>query len=192
MKKLAAILFGFAIVVASLSATTTMTLGAVVVSDYGAMPDYKQVLAAPFGQRPFEGLEWELAIDRFGFGGTYAVNFSKDAASNWWLDWYGIPLFVSYHLFGTGDFLDPFVEAGIGCAGRVFTSTGSTADPRLLIGLFPALTGGINIDLQPLVVGGKLTWVPGVSEIPCTPLLGYPLGGVQIAFTLGYRLGVRD
>lgn len=192
MKKTLAFLFISALFAASLSAQTTVTLGAVVVSDYGSMPDYKEVLAAPFGQRPLEGFEWEVAIDRVGFGGTYAVNFSKDAAANWWLDWYGIPLFASYHVFGTGDFLDPFVEAGIGCVGRVFTSTGSTADPRLLLGLFPALTAGLDIDLQPLVVGGKVTWVPGVSEIPCTSIPGQALGGIQIAFTLGYRLGVRD
>jgi hypothetical protein len=192
MKKLSAVLFAVAMLSASLSATATVSITGAVIADYRTVPTLDQALASPFGERAFKGFEWGVAIDRFGFGGTYAVDFSKDSLSSWWLDWYGVPLFVGYHLFGTGGFVDPFVEAGIGCAGRVFTSSGTTADPRLLISLFPSLTAGLALDFKPLLLGAKLSWVPGISEIPCTPLLGYPLGGAQIVFTLGYRIGGRD
>jgi len=191
MKKPAVFLFALVVFAAGLSAENTVTLSATVVSGYGALPDLKQLAASPFGERPFEGFEWEVTIGRVGLGGTYAADFTKDALSDWWLDWYGVPLFVDYHLFEGDGLLDPFVEAGVGCAGRVFTSTGDTVDPRLLISIFPALSAGLNIDLRPLVIGGKLTWVPGTSEIPCTSLLAYPLGQAQIAFTFGLKLGGR-
>ena len=66
------------------------------------------------------------------------VSFFRDAFTQWWLDWYAPALSLSYHPFGGNSFLDPFLQAGIGSAGRVMLARRPPASPsRALPLLFP-------------------------------------------------------
>jgi len=74
-------------------------------------------------ERPLQwGFGWEVMPGRMGFGGSYQVSFSQDTLKGWWLDWYAPALYLSFHPLGTRRFLDPYLEVGMGCAGRVFLS----------------------------------------------------------------------
>jgi hypothetical protein len=192
MKKLTALVFALTLFAAGLSATVTVTLAGTVIADYDRTPDFEHFLSAPFGSHSFKGFQWDVAIDHVGLGGNYTVDFGKDASAFWWLDWYSVPFYVGYHLFGTGGFIDPFVEAGVGCVGQVVPRAAGNTVTTLKISLFPSLVAGLALDLKPFLVSAKLAWAPGVSEIPFTSIPGYSLGGVQIALVAGFRIGGRD
>jgi hypothetical protein len=137
------------------------------------------------------GFGWEVIPGRMGFGGNYQVSFSKDAMAGWWLDWYAPALFLSYHPLGARRFLDPFVEVGMGCAGRVALS--GMPDPSgyrsLSLALFPFLAGGLSLNLDGLLLGAKFTCTPYAAPIPVTTIPVYPLGEFQVTFSAGVSLG---
>jgi hypothetical protein len=136
---------------------------------------------------PLWGLGWEITIRRIGLGGTYLVNFTRDQLMRWTLDWYGEGIYMSYHLFGGGSFIDPFVQAGIGCAGRVALDPHSYSD--LAIELFPVVSGGVALNLGGLSVGAKASYVPFSTPVPATWIPGYPVDPFQVAFFAGFILG---
>jgi hypothetical protein len=137
------------------------------------------------------GLGWEVIPGRIGFGGGYQVSFSQDAGAGWWLDWYAPALYLSVHPVGARRFLDPFLEAGMGCAGRVFLSGMSTSVPgqSLSIALFPFAAGGLSLNLDGLLVGAKVIFTPYKVRIPVTSIAAYPLGSFQAMFSAGVSLG---
>jgi len=137
------------------------------------------------------GFGWEVVPGRMGFGGDYLVSFSQDAVSGWWLDWYAPALFLSYHPVGPNRFLDPFVEVGMGCAGRVFLSgmPAPAVNQSLYLALFPFLAGGLSFNLDGLLVGAKVVYTPYRAQIPVTSIPVYPLGTLQVNLTAGISLG---
>ena len=144
------------------------------------------------GQPLFWGTGWEVVLDRVGFGGDYEVTFLRDAAAAtpWWLDWYAPALYMSYHLFGSTAFIDPFIQVGLGCAGRVLlTDTGSIPPDPLSIALFPFVSGGVSLDLDGLLLSAKATYTPYAGQIPVTTIPAYPLGKVQVMLSAGLSLG---
>ena len=137
------------------------------------------------------GFGWEVIPGRMGFGGTYQVSFSRDTLAGWWLDWYAPAFFLSFHPLGAHRFLDPFLEAGIGCAGRV--SLSRTPDPvanrSVSLALFPFLAAGLSLNLDGLLLGGKITYTPYAAPIPAAAIPLYPLGTFQVTLTAGLSLG---
>jgi hypothetical protein len=140
----------------------------------------------------FWGGGWEVVLSRMGFGGTYLGSFIRDPSSQWWLDWYGQALFLSFHAFGAAAFIDPFLQAGVGSAGRVFLGMANgPAEGLLFISIFPMLSAGLNVNLAHFQAGAKLTWTPFMTPPPVTDFSPYPLGRFQVTLSTGVWLGRR-
>jgi hypothetical protein len=130
------------------------------------------------------GLYWEVIPDNVGFGMTYLARFSRQESTlpeinnEWYLDWIGSFDF-RYH-FMRYFLLDPFAEAGFGCAGRVdITSYGSDAlaEERnpMNLSLFGQVGGGIALRLRGLHVGAKALYRFYNQPPPATQFDEYPL-----------------
>lgn len=166
-----------------------------------AVPEADEVVDALTGSRSdlFYGIGWEVIVGQIGIGGNYGVNFVRDDSYDWTVEWYAEALFVSFHLFGAGAFIDPFAQAGIGCAGSVFIDDASIAGPGytvpldasdiLTIGIFPYASLGCAFNLRGLVLGAKLNYTPFVSPPPVTNFDAYPLKRIQAVVFLGISLG---
>jgi hypothetical protein len=137
------------------------------------------------------GFGWEVIPGKAGLGGDYQVSFFQDAAEAWWLDWYAPALYLSFHPVRARHLLDPFMEVGMGSAGRVFLSR--MPDPSmsrsLYLALFPFVAGGLNLNLDGLLVGAKVTYTPYKAQIPVTAIPVDPLGSFQVTLSAGVSLG---
>lgn len=143
------------------------------------------------------GLYWEVLPDgRFGFGNTYLVKFNRvdseleDLENEWYLDWIGSWDF-RYHFFKKF-LIDPFVEAGIGCAGRVeitdyeeYGYADQYRDP-LFLSLFAQIGGGLSIRLKPIHVGAKALYRFYNEIPPVTDFEPYPLKNFNFALFVGF------
>ena len=112
-------------------------------ADYMKGPTAQQIIdtfTSP-DQPPFAGVGWEVIIGKVGFGGEYDADFTRTPQGTWWLDWITQPLFLSYHFFRTSYFFDPFIQAGVGCAGGVYPQQWpeSEISSDLLISIYPLL-----------------------------------------------------
>lgn len=135
------------------------------------------------------GLGWEVIFSKIGFGGTYMVDFiEEDINNDWWLDWNGDAFYLSYHILGGSFFVDPFIELGLGCAGRIYLGyNGSYNFPEnLYISVYPFITGGLAFQLDGFLISGKLKYLPDFSPLPVTPIEEYPLKNFQFSLNLGF------
>ncbi len=169
----------------ALSAGPAFAGSARLTGNYSTARQSIDAFAGP-SQPPFCGVGWELVLGRVGLGGEYDVSFTRPVQGAWWLDWYTQPLFVSWHPFRTGSVVDPFVQAGVGCAGRVFIDewTGSAAS-NLQLSIFPFVAGGLALDLSGFLLSGKVAYVPFMTAPPATVFSAYPLGNVQVTIAAG-------
>ncbi|MGA2766030.1 MAG: hypothetical protein ABSG17_22035 [Spirochaetia bacterium] len=160
-------------------------------ADFLKGPSAQQIIDSftSTGQPPFSGFGWEVIIGKVGLGGEYDASFFRTTTGAWWLDWYSQPLFLSYHFFRTGYFLDPFLQAGLGGAGRVHLDewTGSDAS-NLYISIFPFIAGGLSLDLSGLLLSGKVSYAPFMTPPPATVFSNSPLGSVQVTLSAGIAL----
>jgi hypothetical protein len=148
-----------------------------------------QSLAGP-DQPRFWGFGWEVIRRHVGFGGEYLVDFFQDSGTQWWLDWYGQPFFISFHVFDARSFIDPFIQLGVGCAGRVLLERwAAPATENLFISIMPCLSAGLNLDLDGFLLGAKVTWAPFLTPPPATHFENVPLGTIQCTLTAGLALG---
>ena len=160
----------------------------------------------------FWGPSWEVILDNVGFGMHTLVKFDRVVTGreyplyDWSLDWMG-DFFVSYHFFGAGRFLDPFIEVGFGNAGRVdidrnhgyweentdgewdymherHTHEGDVSN----MSLFPYIGAGFAFDLSGIVLGARINYRPVVLPVPATQFADYPLTNLQVGFTAGIAL----
>jgi hypothetical protein len=137
------------------------------------------------------GMYWEVIIDNVGFGMTYLAKFSRQDSIlpeinyEWYLDWIG-SFDLRYH-FLRGFPLDPFVEAGLGSAGRVdITNYGAHGlegerDP-LYLSLFGQAGGGLALRLDHVHVGAKALYRFYNQPPPATAFDVYPLKNFHVAF----------
>ena len=143
------------------------------------------------GDQPlFWGFGWEVILGKLGFGGDYMVDFFRDAGSQWWLDWQAPAMYLSFHPIGANHFVDPFLQAGLGSAGRVLLRGHHwNPDGDLMISLFPFVGGGVNFNLDGLLLGVRALYIPFNAEIPVTYIPAYPLGPLQVSVTAGFSVG---
>lgn len=171
-------------------AAPTFTFTADAATDFSSLPSAEQAFSGIADNfQPLWGFGWEIVMRRIGFGGTYMVDFFRDDTSRWAMDWYGEGLFVSYHIFGGGAFLDPFIQAGAGCAGRVLLHSTGALQRSPDISIFPFLAAGLSLNLEGFLLGAKLSYVPFQSEIPVTDIPGYPVENFKISIFAGISLG---
>jgi hypothetical protein len=161
----------------------------VVGKDFIEPPTVDQAFSALREGMSLGGVGWEVVIRRFGLGGTYLVHFEPDASDSWWLDWEVQPIFASYHVLGGGAKIDPFVDAGLGCAGRVFLGPYAPGGDRLGISLYPFASAGLALNLDTFRVGAKLSFMPWQGRIPATSIAGYEVGECQLQILAGVNLG---
>ena len=142
----------------------------------------------------YPGLYWEvIPKSRFGFGMTYLVKFNRETSAlsgvdyNWDFSWIGSWDF-RYHFLADSVF-DPFVEAGIGNAGRV-DITGydyGMEDQRddLLLSLFGQAGGGIAFRFSEMHVGAKALYRFLNRPVPVTPIDTCPLKNFHLSVFAG-------
>ena len=164
--------------------------------DFAQRPSVKEATDA-FGDNQellMWGPGWEVIIDHISLGGNYLVNFFRDDTQDWWLDYYSEPLYVGYHLLGARSFVDPFVQVGIGSAGRVYLEDEKEPvghDP-LYLSIFPFVSGGLAVDLDGFVIGGRWAYYPTITPPPATDFDNYPLDNFQVSFFAGIAIGHRS
>jgi len=144
------------------------------------------------GDQPlFWGFGWEVIMRRAALGGDYMVSFSQDASAQWWLDWYAPAIALGFHPVGANHFIDPFLQVGLGCAGRVqlrrMMAMGPSSD--LMISLFPFAAAGFNFNLDGFLLGLKVAYTPFSTPIPVTNIPAYPLGSIQVSLSAGFAIG---
>lgn len=172
-------------------AQTRVDLTALIGKDFVDSPTFDQAARALGDQAPLVGFGWEVVMGHIGVGGAYAADFSEEPASAWWLDWNGQAVYASYHILGSRSFVDPFVDAGLGCAGRVYLGPGGEPDARLCLTLYPFASAGAALELDGLRIGAKLSYALSQSAIPATTIPGYPLGRFQAYAFAGLSIGGR-
>ena len=126
---------------------------------------------------------------------TYLVDFIHvnselpDLDYEWYFDWIGSWDF-RYHILGNFA-IDPFLEFGLGCAGRVdisnYEGNGDLRDP-LQLSLFTQGGGGAALRLDNFHIGGKLLYRISNSLVPATQFETYPLKNFQLAFFGGFSI----
>ena len=149
------------------------------------------------GANLLSGLYWEVLLDHVGFGMTYLVDFQRLASPYpqmeylWFVDWVG-SFDLRYHFIE--DFiLDPFLEAGVGSAGRVDISSYEehglpAVDSPLELSLFGQVGGGLALRLSGLHVGARLLWRFFNEIPPATQFQPYPLKGFRFDLFGGFSL----
>ena len=199
---------------ASLYADEQFRLALDVASDFAEKPTLTTVKTSFDDQAAiFYGLHWEVLIDRLGFGMHYLVKFDRlltgydDPLYDWSLDWSG-DLFATFHPFGGGSFLDPFVEIGFGNVGRVDIDDDAgywdrnedgeweyiyewepNSDAVSNLSLFPHAGVGLALDLDGLLIGLRIAYRPFVIPIPATQFADYPLESFEATFFGGFAIG---
>ncbi|MEJ2664142.1 MAG: hypothetical protein P8107_08895 [Spirochaetia bacterium] len=130
----------------------------------------------------FPGLYWEVILGHIGFGMTYLGRFEKTDTGHpptWAIDWIGSFDF-RYH-FITEFLFDPFVEFGIGCAGRALINNYNADNVYgpLNLSMFFQAGGGVALRLDSFHVGIKLVYRVLNEPIPATDFDVYPLYKLQ-------------
>jgi len=131
----------------------------------------------------FLGVYWEVILNHLGFGMTYLGKFNRiedNSEIEWEFDWIG-SMDLRYH-FTEDSFLDPFVEFGIGCAGRVKLPCCSNEHASnyydgelLMISIFFQAGGGIAVRLDRFHAGLKVLYRIMNEPVPVTAYEVYPL-----------------
>ena len=173
-------------------AETRVDVTAVISKDFMSSPSFNQAVSALGNDTTFGGIGWEVVMDHIGIGGQYLVDFHEDSPNGWWLDWNGQAAYASYHILGASSFIDPFVDLGVGSAGRVFLGPEATGASRLAISVFPFASAGASLDLQGFRLGAKLSCSLGHTAIPATSIPDYPLGRFQVSVFAGWSIGAHS
>lgn len=161
----------------------------VVGKDFIDAPTVDQVFSSLRDSPALGGIGWEVIIKSFGLGGAYLVLFEPDQNDSWWLNWETQPLFASCHLLGGGAVIDPFFDAGFGCAGRVYLGPQYISGDRLGISLYPFVSAGLAFNFDSFRIGAKLSAMPWQGRLPATSIPGYEVGAFQVQLFAGLSLG---
>jgi hypothetical protein len=138
----------------------------------------------------FGGFGWEIILGKVGFGGEYSVDFFRAASSQWWLDWYGQAFFISFHPFKGRSFFDPFLQVGLGSAGRVLLDeSAAPVNENLYLSIFPFIASGLRFNFDGFLLGAKVSYAPFLTPPPATVFNNAPIGNIQVTLSAGISLG---
>jgi hypothetical protein len=139
----------------------------------------------------FPGLYWEVIPGHLGFGGTYLARFlhtdTGTGYRDWTIEWIGT-MDLRYHFFKKF-FLDPFVEASVGCAGMVDISEVLWDEDHvelISLSLFAQIGAGLAVRLDSFHIGAKLVYRLINDPIPATNIAEYPLQSFQASVFAGF------
>jgi hypothetical protein len=138
----------------------------------------------------YPGLYWEYIPGNLGIGMTYLLKFNREASAlpdidhTWYFDWIGT-VDVRYH-FLNESFLDPFIEAGFGNAGRVDMTSYEPESERmrdeLLMSLFGQMGGGVAFHFKEMHLGLKMLYRFINQPVPATGFGTYSLKNFHVSF----------
>ena len=164
-----------------------------------------QTLATPT-DLTMSGWNWEIVFDRFGLGMHYGTRtFQQEShetdGSEWYLGWRG-DFFLSYHIFGGGSLIDPFVEIGWGNAGTATIASPEQAGypdwkdevhygTAVDVAMFTYAAAGLALDLNGLLLGAKLSYAPAemVDSAPRTDVAVHDMMPFELSLFGGIALG---
>jgi hypothetical protein len=168
--------------------------------DFAGIPEFSEVVEKTEGyaDNQFWGIGWEVIIDHLGMGGNYYTDFRKDLSGQWSVNWYGEAFYLSYHLFHLGAAVDPFVQAGLGAAGSCLVGqpcgdaySAPYIENRLMLSIFPFVSGGVVLELDRFLLGAKLNYTPVIEPVPVTNFETYPLDKIQLLIFTGVAFGAH-
>ncbi|MEE8440309.1 MAG: hypothetical protein V3S41_01210 [Spirochaetia bacterium] len=152
------------------------------------------------------GWHWEVIFNYLGLGMHYGVRFndsviSTESPGDWYVDWKG-DFFLSYHVLGGGSIVDPFVEFGWGNVGTALVSSPEFADypnwedevargAAVALGFYNYFAGGLAVDLNGLLLGAKVSYIPSELAGPVTggSIERYALAPFEVSLFGGVALG---
>lgn len=151
------------------------------------------------------GWHWEVVLNRLGFGMHYGMQLTatEERDAPYLLDWKG-DFFLSYHLFGGGSLIDPFVEVGWANAGRTTVNTANPEYPdwedevrsgnAVSLALYTYGAAGVALDLGGLLLGARLSYIPveTASPVPDPHVGFYELQRFELGIFGGIALGSHD
>jgi hypothetical protein len=153
------------------------------------------------------GWHWEILFERIGLGMHYAWAFYEAPSSfaePWMVDWKG-DFFFSYHIFGAGSPLDPFVEYGWGNAGSAVVRSDRYSEypdwkdevadgDATALTLYSYVAAGLALDLHGLYLGARLAYMPREMYLPVpdSSVGPYDLAPLELGLFAGIALGGRD
>ena len=218
MKKICAVAVMIVAVAGFAFTDSQFRLAANFSTDFTDKPTLEEVRTAfDVGTDVLSGFHWEVILDRTGFGMHYQILFERldtymeDPVYDWAMDWMGDG-FVSYHFFGAGSFLDPFLEIGLGSAGRVNIDSDSgqwvkdeegdweyvlpewdpaSPDGLTNLGLYGYVAAGLALDFDGLLLGTRFAYRPFVRPVPATDFPEYPLKSFQVSLFGGIAFGAH-
>ena len=182
----------FVLAGAALGFAGGLRFGAELSAEFVDRPSVEAVMQE-FDQRAnlIPGLYLEYAPKNLGIGVTALLDLTKAPGTapvdeELWLDWIS-SLDLRYHFLGSQAFLDPFIEAGFGAAGRsnitdyeAFGVGANDYSPTNL-SLFGQVGAGLAVKLSIFHLGAKADWRFWNGAVPGTAYEPYPLKNVSIA-----------
>ncbi len=141
------------------------------------------------------GIRLELVGQELGFGVEVMGNSSCEdepvEGETYWGEWQG-EVFVNYHFFGNNSFLDPYLQAGYGCAGKDYWTV-DEGSQELNISLYPSFSAGVNMVFKGgLILGIRNSYRPDNRYVPGSDLPVYDLSKNQFTLNIGHQFGGRD
>jgi len=171
----------------------------------GPNPEDWYQVAVPTDET-LSGWYWEVVFDHLGLGMHYGVRFDEaafetESSTDWYMDWKG-DFFLSYHILGGGSIVDPFVEFGWGNVGTALVATPAYPDypdwedevahgSAVALGFYNYFGGGLAVDLNGLLLGAKLSYIPSElnTPIPDASIDLYDLAPFEVSLFGGVALG---
>jgi len=167
--------------------------------DFSENPDYDTVVEEfHSGDNVLSGFYWEVIPDHIGYGMTCNFLFDRQGSPipevdyQWTMDWIATWDF-RYHPL-RWSFIDPFVEIGLGCAGKVditdyeeYGLDRDLAGDPLFLSLFAQVGWGLGFRLGALNLGTRVAYRFWNGPIPGTQFEPYPLDEFNVGVFAGLR-----
>lgn len=167
--------------------------------EFAERPDYDSIVERYHaGDGLIPGFYWEVIPHHLGYGMTCQLVFDRQDSTvaelpyQWYLDWIATWDF-RFHPF-RWSFLDPFVELGLGSAGKVeitdYDEYGveppSDRNP-LHLSLFGQVGWGLGFRLGALNLGARMVYRFFNDPPPATQYEPYPLTDFHVDLFVGFR-----
>jgi hypothetical protein len=168
--------------------------------EFAEKPDYDAVVEQfHSGKNVLQGFYFEVIPDHIGYGMTCNFDFDRQPSPlpevdyRWTMDW-AATLDFRYHPL-RWSFLDPFVELGLGSAGKVditdyeeYGLEEDLAEDSLYLSLFAQVGWGLGFRLGAVNLGTRMVYRFWNEPPPGTQFEPYPLGAFNVGVFGGLSL----